>query len=99
MSTPTTQPVYGKAYFIAKFEAIPEERWTECGQYMDHEGRCCARGHLGESNTNTPDSSRALTRLFKGHGYVTAINDGRDSKYQQPTPRARMLAALRDLPN
>lgn len=104
------KPVYDKAYFIAKFEAIPEERWTtgvcRSGQH------CCSLGHCGETSLHIMlaeygAEARALIALFPpspdgslfgADGGVVEINDGWDLRYTQPTPRARILAALRDLP-
>lgn len=88
---------YDKAYFIAKFEAIPDEQWC-VGVSYDKQERRCASGHCsvlgGEFN--------ALNRLFPTVGFrkilPAVINDGEDPRYQQPTPKARILAALRDLP-
>lgn len=96
---------YDKAYFIAKFEAIPEEQWAE-GDYEVSNKRC-ALGHCGAPTTTA--EADALVRLFKpgfeGGKYsyysttpVPDINDGTNKHYPQPTPKQRILAALNDLP-
>lgn len=94
---------YDKAYFIAKFEAIPEGMWRtgSYGEGLSH----CALGHCGVWSRETPEAD-ALVRLFEpehdmiGHASSVAasINDGQDNRYQQPTPKQRILAALHDLP-
>jgi hypothetical protein len=88
---------YDKAFFIAKFEAIPEEDWTT-EVYIDN-GRKCALGHCGERNNNRSVEAQSLERLFSGRWlYVSDVNDGDNDAYPQPTPKQRILAALNDLP-
>lgn len=95
-------PIYDKAHFIAKFEAIPEDRWCK-GQIEDDSGRCCAIGHCHPVLGGLCSEGEALARLFPGERHncgkliVARINDGEDPQYQQPTPKQRVLAALRDL--
>lgn len=92
---------YDKAYFIAKFEAIPEDKWC-VNTFTDGDGRCCAQGHCGDrSHIVAPPECMALKSLLFGEfdgTVVSAVNDGNDPRYQQPTPKARILAALRDMP-
>lgn len=94
-----SEPKYDAAYFIAKFEAIPEENWTT-GQFIDKDGRCCARGHCGERNNSESDEVRALFRIscatLRNKYKVAELNDGELWKYPQPTPKQRVLAWLRD---
>lgn len=78
--------------FITFFEAIPEERW--CEGFYDDDGRTCAMGHLLFSDT-MEGSTTSLWAVMGGYS-VAKVNDGKDPRYQQPTPRARVLAALRD---
>jgi hypothetical protein len=90
---------YTRDYFIAKFEAIDEGQWCEDG--FEENGKCCAMGHCGWR-----DSSKAPVYHDGSEGYaliglmhrVSCINDGLHAGYQQPTPKQRILAALRDLP-
>lgn len=100
-------PPMTRDYFIAKFEAIPDEKWTT-GKYMDKDGRCCALGHCGVLQVDdTADGPRYLLSkegdclqfLIEKLRLTTVhhVNDGVDPHYQQPTPKARILAALRDL--
>ena len=84
---------YDAAYFIAKFEGIPEERWCT-NVFRSHGGRRCALGHCQESRTGRTDESIALANLLTD---TAEINDGKDPRYQQPTPKQRVLAALKDL--
>lgn len=102
MSPTSTQPapVYDAAYFIRKFEAIPDDQWCLV-QYVDDRGRRCAFGHCGVEDDDPAGSmsrggeGRALDTLLGGLAHL--INDGVYSAYKQPHPKARILAALRDL--
>lgn len=88
---------YDKAFFIAKLSAIPDELW--CRHYTSNTGPSCVAGHWMESG-RVGDELLDLCGLFGGKSLnlVTRINDGYDSRYQQSTPKARILAALNDLP-
>lgn len=99
---------YTVDYFIAKFEAIPEYKW-----HMDtyvhplNEDTCCALGHCGERVYCTTDEAGGLKGLFyDAHKYIESdcieifivdINDGNNARYQQTTPKQRILAALHDI--
>lgn len=89
-----SHPSYTKEYFIAKFEKTFDDDWC-VGEY-EQAGRHCALGHCGSSVFKAASEAIELDRLLEW-GAIT-INDGADSRYQQETPRARILAALRDLP-
>lgn len=88
---------YDYDYFIRKFEAIPDEQWA-IRAYVAGDSRC-AFGHCGMTNHGAipkiPECA-ALRELIGGNHLVTRINDGVESGYDQPTPRARILAALHD---
>lgn len=85
--------------FIELFTPIPEEMWcTE--KFMDDHGRCCAEGHCGSTNNNTSELGTKLCLLFfYCNETLWQVNDGTDSRYQQPTPKQRVLAALNDIKN
>lgn len=93
---------YDVDYFIDKFQRIPEELWIT-GSYCG-DGRGCAFVHCGIDwrkgivNPGKPEA-QALCDLFSValEQSVITINDGADSRYQQPTPKQRILAALRDI--
>ena len=98
---------YTVDYFIEKFSAIPDEKWI-VGDYADDRGCCCALGHCGYRfiggsifnpvNTGGTDEGAALSRLFDEHHLsVPLVNDQIEARYQQPTPKARILAALADI--
>lgn len=89
-------PPYTVDYFIQKFEAIPEEKWTT-QVYRDGDS-CCVLGHCGVYNVYT-DEANALSKIILDnlHRSVADINDGFSSTFTQPTPKARILAALRDI--
>lgn len=87
---------YTKSFFIKRFTATHANQWYEGDFTNDNETRCCALGHCGERRgEDMPNMSRALVVLLPN---IVKINDGYDPAYQQNTPRARVLAALRDLP-
>ena len=95
---------YDADYFINKFEAIPDEKWI-AGEY-EAGGCCCALGHCGvrfvdgDSFPRIEDTEEgnALSDLFNQRGLsVPVVNDRIDVRYQQPTPKARVLAALADI--
>lgn len=94
---------FTKEYFIAKFEAIPEELWTT-GDFVDEKNRMCAFGHCGVSLEADTKEGNALDLLFRrglhteSSSITSEINDGEVRRYPQPTPKQRILAALRDLP-
>ena len=88
-------PKYDVYYFIMKFAAIPEDLWC-VNSYHDGD-KHCAIGWCSESwNQDDPPSERRVLRALLDHrpGH---INDGCDLRYQQPTPKKRILAALRDV--
>lgn len=91
--------IYDVDYFIKKFEAIPENLWFT-GNFCDKTGKKkCALGHCEECNEDV-----ALHRLFPnpcgdGSSIIAIINDGKDFRYVQKTPKKRVLAALYDIKN
>lgn len=99
------QPVYDVSYFISFFEAIPEDKW--CVDELFDGDTACALGHCEVglfSCENWNERQTALINLFmpvsptSGHApSVAIVNDGKHPRYQQPTPRARILAALREI--
>lgn len=102
MSTP-----YTVDHFITKFRGIPLKQWTT-GVLLTIHGRCCALGHcgvrLGPAGKGFvwTREGRDLKALFKNdgigaNGSVTNVNDYALKEYPQRTPRARILAALRDI--
>lgn len=96
-------------YFIAKFEAIPDEKWAVGRFFLEENPECrCALGHCGY---NVPPSFRkgswreahaeaqALMDLLGGYSGVTCLNNGSDEvrHWQVEGVKARILAALRDI--
>lgn len=84
--------------FLAKFEAIPEEKWC-CLTHRNVDGRMDALGLCGfrDHGYRTPEGV-SLIHLFDRHGLtVYSVNDGRNPDFHQPTPKQRILAALRDI--
>lgn len=88
---------YNAKFFIKKFRAIPSKLWT-VGEYR--KGNCrCALGHCGETNRRDTEQSRALARMF-GEAFlcsVMLINDKETAAFPQKSPKARILAALRQV--
>lgn len=86
---------YDISYFITKFEAIPEELWCT-GKLAIYEQRCVL-GHCGVVGYASYDlTPEALTLAQCLPICPQAINDFRTPAYPQPTPKQRILAALRD---
>lgn len=89
---------YDAAYFIAKFEAIPDEKWNIGSLKSDDGSRACAIGHCDSQSGEAYKLARLFPEAENSHLCGAAfINDGFHPAYQQPTPKARILAALRDL--
>lgn len=90
---------YDVDYFIRKFEAIPEEMWCTHLRYGGG-GTHCALGHIEASSTNSGKEEFEFKMLMQGNQTsltVVRINNGDDGRYQQPTPKQRILAALYDI--
>lgn len=83
-------------YFIKKFGAISDDKWTTC-QLCNREGQCCVLGHCGERRgvyEGTPEST-ALRMLFTPLLMTPdQVNDFPVGNFIQKTPKARILAAL-----
>lgn len=90
---------YDVDYFIKKFEAIPEELWF-VGDYISQCGtKRCAAGWCNEHINIRNIESEKMAVVFEplGRLVIANINDGKDERYQQPTPKQRILAALNDI--
>ncbi len=84
---------YDVDYFIKMFKAIPSSQWT-AEVYVNDKGQRCAMGHCWAVTGMRP----ALRHLFEGHELkAELVNDGLDFRYLQRTPKARILAALKDI--
>lgn len=92
---------FNAEYFLSKFEAIPEEMWiikdftnVDCTKH-------CAVGHCANWKNGVGTSTsetKPLCRLFDLiKEYPTRVNDGESIHYPQPTPKLRILAALREI--
>lgn len=107
----TNETVFDVDYFLRKFEAIPEDKWC-VDTFQDENGRCCAQGFCGfntwnavvlwdwaKYNKKVNHEGVELVRLFSKYtGYqVAEINNYTYHKYNQDTPKQRILAALRDI--
>jgi hypothetical protein len=86
---------YTVDYFIKKFEAIPEDKITG-SIWWSAESNCgCAHGHCGvRYEKGETEESRGLLVFLP---LASAITVGTHSRYQQPTPKQRILAALYDI--
>jgi hypothetical protein len=83
--------IYDVDYFLSKFSNIDENDWI-VGSYIDSKTtKKCALGHCGETMAHCTNESESLLKILPE---VDVINDGRASRYQQPTPKLRILAAL-----
>lgn len=88
---------YTKEYFIAKFEAIPDELWIRgnIGEGTKH----CAIGHCGVSSKDNYKSTKESIGLCKLLNLTELeiaiqINDRCDDK---KSPKERVLSALKAL--
>ena len=90
-------------YFIAKFEAIPDEKWCR-GSLLNQEGQSCALGHCGvgadvmsTEDTNWTDEGRALQALTNER--IWMVNDSFCSSYNEygQTPKERVINYLKEL--
>jgi hypothetical protein len=97
----TASPLVMVEHFLRKFEAIPDGLWREDGNYGAHEEPCCAMGHCGihrwTDSTPEADALMELIRRLPDSPVVIMVNDGDVPAYKQPTPKARILAALNDV--
>src|ERR1043165_3578385 len=98
--------VYDVDYFIAKFEAIPREKWITHFFWRDSDNCGCALGHCGW-RINLADRYNRQTHspvTAEGHALrallpeIMEINDG-DGEYSElgNHPRDRVLQALYDV--
>lgn len=91
--------MYNKQYFINKFSAIPDSLWC-VGILTGINGQHCAIGHcMNTGKFPYEDTSLRILLDTSMDRRTVRINDGLDAAYQQPTPKARILAALADLPD
>ena len=92
------QEKHNAQFFIEGFEFIPDRFWTT-GVCVGN-GCFCALGHLGTVIVNRPNKlSKEFFYILKNAGIARfnyEINDGYNARYPQPTPKARILAALKD---
>ncbi len=91
---------YNAAYFIKKFKDIKSTKWTT-GTVCAPDGRRCALGHCGATLEATgygyshTAESTALKNIADGLAKdIMCVND--DFYRRLKTPRARVLAFLRD---
>lgn len=95
---------YSIDYFIEFFMAIPDDQWLTGHIGYKALGSHCALGHCTQGKAalwEREPKAAALEIIIGGDlndgvSSVAKINDGGDSRYQQPTPKARILAALMD---
>ena len=76
------------------FAAIPDEKWGTGVASNPQTGQRCAYGLLALLPND--GESASVIALGKAIPAPSIINDGDDRKYQQGTPKARILAALVD---
>lgn len=95
--------IYDVDFFIRKFERTPEQIWLVGDYTNDEETQFCALGLCGARGFGWNDEARALHGLFMitfqniEEINIGKVNDGKCTLYQQPTPKARILAALYDI--
>jgi len=96
---------YTLEYFIAKFEAIPEDKWTTATT-GDSEGRHCAMGHCGAKNSSfdAPIHNEEVKSLLLLTGQekdrfptITHVNDDTYPFRYGKTPKQRVINYLKSL--
>lgn len=95
---------YDLEYFIAKFEAIPEDKWTT-RTFDDGNGCYCAYGHCGDRlGKEDGKESMALSKIIMDKGqafpfHLADINDGNDNFIDEygSTPKQRVVNYLKSL--
>ena len=86
---------YTLDYFIAKFEAIPRNKWCT-GAFDDELNRRCALGHCGHLSGFSTEVSEALEKLVPGS--IVRVNDGAfEYRKLGKHPKTRILRYLRQL--
>ncbi len=84
-------------YFIKKFSRIPARLWTT--KEFERGKKHCALGHCGADYRTSTDMGCALVKHFKETfgtwSSLISVNDGNHIQFQQRTPKARILAALK----
>lgn len=63
--------MYTVDYFIKKFEAIPEDRWTTCELHMDD--KKCVAGHCGITEVNLRCSEGGSSEVFVGRSQAVIM--------------------------
>ena len=76
--------------YIDFVESIPEYRWCVYEENGPN-GKHCFYGHM-----QTLGCLFLFKELFDKCCLMVEVNDGYDPRYQQPTPKQRVLAALYD---
>ncbi len=81
------------------FESIPEEKWCNY-KLLNDKGQCCARGHLGTRLLagriiESPEAIKFYELTNSSFMVVSLINDGKHYGFNQPTPKARILAFIK----
>lgn len=90
---------YDVDYFIAKFSAIPKNKWTT-KKYSDGNGAHCAFGHCGATSLNGGNlEAQELEQLIYGafKYCVPEINDYGTGLVAGKHPRTRILNALKKI--
>lgn len=85
---------------IAYLETTPEEAWQADTVRSGDGTRNCFFGHLhawGGGDTRGSALWDAFEELWSTTYRIYPVNDGQDPRYQQPTPKQRVLAYLRAL--
>lgn len=86
-------------YYINKYNTIDDIYWCT-GEYTVIDGNIikhCALGHCEVGITFSPSTREAdnLNILFNEYRLdIVLTNDGKDIRFSQTTPKARILAAL-----
>lgn len=81
------------------FESIPEEKWCNYN-VLNTQGQRCARGHLGTRLVagqviESPEAIKFYELTNSNHVDISHVNDNIHYGFNQPTPKARILAFIK----
>jgi hypothetical protein len=84
---------------IDYLESTSKESWCQ-DVVRTKDGKNCFFGHLFNMGRNEKESNRIwdmFEECFATTYMIYPVNDGKNSLYQQPTPKQRCISYLKDL--
>lgn len=85
---------------IEYLEETKEEDWCE-DVVMTKDGKCCLLGHVHNYGTkkfrNGPKTYEMFEQLYATEFMVFPVNDGKNSRYPEATPKQRCVTYVKNL--